>query len=338
MKAYIKGSSAITPQNTFEKENYLAPWREVSGGFMSVLSPNYRDFIDPKLSRRMSKIIKMSIATTKSALAEARIDMPGAVIVGTGLGCMADTEKFLREVITTAEGVLSPTAFIQSTHNTVAGQIALLLGCANYNFTYTNRGHSFENALMDALLLLTEGNDNILVGGTEETTEMVFETFLEMGCVGDGMERSDKAMMGEGASFFVISSEGEVAIDSIATYTDILPGDAERAMGEFLEREGLNPSEIDVLVLGLNRDLSDPYYLRAGAFFGGEIPVVRFKNVSGEYFTAAAYGMHLAVAMLEKQKIFDNMLVSGKFSGSMKRILIYNHYKAYSHTFILLSR
>ena len=70
----------------------------------------------------------------------------------TGLGCLEDTEKFLSSIYTNEEKLLNPTPFIQSTHNTVAGAIALAIKCHGYNATYTHRGFSFESALEDALI------------------------------------------------------------------------------------------------------------------------------------------------------------------------------------------
>ena len=57
---------------------------------------------------------------------------------------------FLRKMIEFEEKMLSPTAFIQSTHNTVGAQIALLLKCHHYNNTIVHRAFSFENALTEA--------------------------------------------------------------------------------------------------------------------------------------------------------------------------------------------
>ena len=52
------------------------------------------------------------------------------------------------------KNILTPTSFIQSTHNTVGGQIALELQCKGYNFTYVHGSNSFESALLDAKLQL----------------------------------------------------------------------------------------------------------------------------------------------------------------------------------------
>ncbi len=88
------------------------------------------------------------------------------------MGCMIDSEKFVSAIIDNKEQYLTPTSFIQSTHNTVAGQIALGMSCKAYNFTYVHSSISFESALLDAKLQLeNEEAQHILVGGVEELGE-----------------------------------------------------------------------------------------------------------------------------------------------------------------------
>src|SRR6478736_199948 len=80
------------------------------------------------------------------------------------------------------EQLLTPTAFIQSTHNTIGAQIALLLGCNGYNNAFVHRGFSFESALLDAALLIRENEaDNILVGAIDELTDRSFEILQRFG-------------------------------------------------------------------------------------------------------------------------------------------------------------
>ena len=56
------------------------------------------------------------------------------------------------------EQMLNPTAFIQSTFNTVGAQLALLLKIHAYNVTYVHRGLSFESALIDGIISIAEAN------------------------------------------------------------------------------------------------------------------------------------------------------------------------------------
>ncbi|NJK84751.1 MAG: beta-ketoacyl synthase chain length factor [Bacteroidales bacterium] len=107
-------------------------------------------------SRRMSRIVKMGICSALKCLKESGVEVPDAIITGTGFGCIEDTEKFLGSIIQNEEKMLNPTPFIQSTHNTVGAAIALKIKCNNYNNTYVHRGFSFEHALLDGLMLLNE--------------------------------------------------------------------------------------------------------------------------------------------------------------------------------------
>ena len=65
-------------------------------------------------------------------------------------------ESSSAKMVDSNESALNPTPFIQSTHNTIGSQIALLLQCQGYNQTYTQRAFSFENVLLDAILELKE--------------------------------------------------------------------------------------------------------------------------------------------------------------------------------------
>src|SRR6185369_6984851 len=132
---------------------------------------DYKAFIDVRQIRRMSRIIKMGVAAAMECLGEAGIEVPDAIVTGTAYGCLEDTGIFLSKMVEQREELLAPTAFIQSTHNTVGAQIALMLHCNGYNNVFVHRGFSFESALLDAMLLLNEQEaDNILVGGIDETT------------------------------------------------------------------------------------------------------------------------------------------------------------------------
>src|ERR1700748_2293846 len=130
----------------------------------------------------MSHIIKMGVATAKDCLNRSGVEMPGAIITGTAFGCMEDTVTFLTRIVEMGEEMLPPTAFIQSTHNTVAAQIALMLQCHAYNNTFVHKGMSFESALLDVTMLLNEHEaDNILVGGTEEMVDTSFTVLTRLG-------------------------------------------------------------------------------------------------------------------------------------------------------------
>src|ERR1700744_6265947 len=223
MKIYIRSSSCISPQKTFGSEDFLTDVVEYNGTRLKAIEPDYKDFIDPKQIRRMSHVIKMGVAAAKDCLNQAHVEMPGAIITGTAFGCMEDTVTFLTRIVEQNEELLPPTAFIQSTHNTVAAQIALMLKCHNYNNTFVHKGASFENALIDGLMLLNENEaDNILVGATEEMVDAGFTILTRLGLykrkpisnLALFNEQSKGTISGTGAAFFLLS--GEKSSDSLA--------------------------------------------------------------------------------------------------------------------------
>ena len=66
------------------------------------------------------------------------------------------------------EGI-SPTLFMQSTHNTLAGALAIHLGCHGYNITYSQGDESLQWAIRDAQRLIQEGKaESVLVGLHDE--------------------------------------------------------------------------------------------------------------------------------------------------------------------------
>ncbi|WP_295672257.1 beta-ketoacyl synthase chain length factor, partial [uncultured Mucilaginibacter sp.] len=182
MSVFIRSAACISPQNTFDNESFLTEAVEYYGTRLKVLAPDYKAFVDPKSLRRMSHVIKMGVAAAMDCLKNGGVDMPGAIITGTAYGCLEDTVTFLSRIIEQEEEMLPPTAFIQSTHNTVGAQIALLLKCHGYNNTFVHKGISFESALLDAMMLLKENEaDNILVGGTDEMTDTSFAILSRLG-------------------------------------------------------------------------------------------------------------------------------------------------------------
>src|SRR5690606_24630353 len=146
-----------------------------------------------------------------------------------------------------------PTPFIQSTHNTIGGQIALMLGCKNYNFTYVHRGHSFESSLLDGMFKLEEDAENVLVGGVDEATQVTFEIMRSMGCVagnhlegGESAEKNENPVLGEGASFFVISKNADAQsfakISGVKTFYDPEDvNDVKEEIVSFLNKNGVKP-------------------------------------------------------------------------------------------------
>ena len=132
-----------------------------------------RDYVKPLEARRMGKLMKASLLSSLKALKLAGVECPDAIITGTALGCWENSEALLMQMLEEGEVMLSPTNFMQSTHNTISSNIAIRLGCHGYNVTYTQSDDSLEWALHDAHLLLQSGRyKTVLVGCHDETTPL----------------------------------------------------------------------------------------------------------------------------------------------------------------------
>lgn len=169
---------------------------------------------DAGLRRRMSRVIKSAVTTAVECVGGIEnIGSYDAIITATGWGCLTDSERFLRNIIVDKEQLLNPTPFIQSTFNTVGGQIALLNHNHCYNVTYVNRSHSFEDALLDAMMRIADGeSENILVGAFDEQTPSQHRIMERMGIFRNIND-------GEGAVFAQIRAHRSA--ESIAQVTAI---------------------------------------------------------------------------------------------------------------------
>ena len=352
MKVFITGTGNISPQKTWEAGNFLNEIIRYHGNRLTCVEPDYEKFIDPRLLRRMSRIIRMSWIAAKLCLSDSGIEVPDAIITGTGMGCLDDTERFLLSIYENDERFLSPTPFIQSTHNAIGSHIALMLQCTNYNMTFTQRGIAFENALSDAISLLDCHNyKHILTGGFDEMTDNQIELYSRLQYYKTGItdnlelldQRNSGTIAGEGNAYFMLSSEKSdhcyASIVDIDTFN--YPKDNEFILQRiklFLEKNSYATSGIDLYLVGLNGDiiLDTVYYESIHRLFN-DTPVGYFKHLCGEYHTASAFALWLASHMLKVQQIPEVIQVNRKTIKSIKNILIYNHYQNTNHSLILLT-
>jgi hypothetical protein len=346
---YIRAASNISPQNTFGNQSFLTEMAEYTGDKLTCIEPDYKTLIDPKLIRRMSRIIKMGVAAGMDCLQQAGIPVPDAIITGTAYGCLDDTNTFLSKMVLQNEEALAPTAFIQSTHNTISAQIALLLQCHNYNNTFVNGGASFENALLDAMMLLYEGEAaNVLVGGIDEITANSHTILKRMGIYRrqptsnfDVFNVPSKGTMaGEGSAFFLLSREASgndwAKIDGVSSfYKPRNIAEIRQHINTFLLTQHIDINEIDLLIRGNNGDLkNDAIYEHLQMYDLADKPIISYKAFCGEYPTSSAFALWLAAHEIKNGVC---SFVSESNQIPVKKILIYNHYQNIHHSLILLS-
>jgi 3-oxoacyl-(acyl-carrier-protein) synthase len=351
--AYINGIGTVLPLEFNFSENLSEEFLERNERFLQIAPPDYKEFINPKELRRMSKIIRMGIVAAKMAMTDAGIESPDAIITGTGMGCQADTEKFLNNMLHDNETLLNPTAFIQSTHNTIGAQIALMLGNNNYNFAYVHRTFSFESALLDSMMMLKEDeSNNILLGGIDEITEesWLIRTkidYFKKNPISNFNLLTDQqggALGGEGAAFFILSSQKNdktfAAIKDVKTFfSPKSDSGIEQNIISFLIENQLKVNDIDLVISGYNGDSAfDAIYknLESGLF--SENSIAFYKHICGEFDTSSAVAVALAANILKTNHIPKMMLLIEKKPKAFKRILIYNQFRNINHSLILLEK
>lgn len=186
-KVYITAATQISVQKPL-CEDWMSEPLTYSEPFMRCLDPDYKPFFNPMQARRMGLLFKRAMATSRTVMAESGIGTPDAVVTGTSLGCIENTELFLDEMTENAEQSLSPTPFMQSTHNTTGSLIAIQTGCHGYNCTYSHNEVSFESALLDAFMQLRSGViDSALAGNHDEMTPAVADVLARSGYAGGNL-------------------------------------------------------------------------------------------------------------------------------------------------------
>src|SRR6185436_938730 len=240
----------------------------------------------------------------------------------------------------------------QSTHNTVAAQIALLLKCNEYNFTYVHCGFSFESALEDAVLQIEENkNNNILVIDIDEIPVAYLELIESAGWLKKEINAenyfsdiSDGMMAGEGSAFFLLSG-----IKSPSTYAQVRniktiynPPDAaelQLAVKKFLSDSQLSLSEIDGVILGLSGDVQSDAKIKflTGNFFENNLQL-SFKNFFGESPIAVSFAFWMAANMIRKKEIPRALCLNDTVIKEPRTILICNQYRDKNYSLILLSK
>jgi 3-oxoacyl-(acyl-carrier-protein) synthase len=350
-KTYINGLGCISAQKTFDTVFLEEAELNENDTILPLKVPVYKDFIPPVAIRRMAKGVKNGIVASTLALREAQLETVDAIITGTGMGCIEDSEKFLKAILDNDEQFLTPTSFIQSTHNTVGGQIALGLQCKAYNLTYVNGSVSFESALLDAKMKIEEEEaSSVLVGGIDEMGDYTMSLFKLAGFIKEEnqspysvLESTTKGVVfGEGATFFVLENEtkentfAEILDIEILNKLDV--AEVENKIISFLASNDLKLTDIDTVVLGYNGDVdSDLYYKDLSNSTFANTPQVYYKHLSGEYDTASAFGLWVGTKIIQSQNIPDIVKLNALDMQAYKTILLYNQRNGIDHSFTLIS-
>ena len=346
---YIQSAAHISIQQPLKDEWFSNPILPAQP-YNESLEPDYSKYFSPMAARRMGRLLKRSLATAVEALGNQPV--PDAIITGTGLGCIANTEKFLSAMIDNQEDFLQPTYFMQSTHNTIGSQIAQHLKCHGYNCTYSHRGTSFDSSLLDACLQMQAGAIcSALVGGHDEMTT---EYFKMLGKIGywktrdispDALRNSDTPGSLSGScslNMLLADKSNEDTLCKIAGMDMLYEpsiNDLCTAAKRLLEKAGIAAGDLSAVVLGLSGDRdNDRIYQDFKKALCPDTPAVWYKHLFGESFCASAFGVLVGATCLHERTIPAHLKYQPETeTAEPKIILVHNHFHNKDHSLVLLS-
>jgi hypothetical protein len=298
---YIHTIASITHQDSFQQANVwdaLTPLTPES----TLITPDYKLFIPPAALRRLSPILRMAIAAAKSCQENSE-DQIDAISIGTALGCLTDTEKFLVTFHSAQSDTLSPTAFIQSTHNTIGGQISLDLKNHSYNMTHTQNGLSFEVALMDAILCADDGKKAVLVGSADEAIGFLKQ--LQPDIIQDNRELTS------GTTCCILSRERKASsIGIVDCLVRAETSDWQTDISDFLDRNEMKIADIDAVFVSQPEDVK--YVDHA----------VCYIDYTGLYYSASAFAVHMAYDKLTHTDAKTALIINRVCGNQLGAILL----------------
>ena len=325
---YVLSAKQISVQQPL-CEDWMTQPVEYQTPFNRSIDPSFKDYISPIEARRMGKILKRAIATSKEAIKASGLGTVDAIITGTGYGCIENTEFFLEALSKDGEQMLSPTYFMQSTHNTISSLVAIQTKNHGYNVTYAHKGISFDSALQDAVLQIRLGKiSSALVGGHDELTP-TFYNILKKG----GMMGQDDEMCGEAAVSVVLGTKSDNYLCKLVNFKML-----HKPTMEKLKAIAAN-FKADYILTGISGNhKSDEAYLKETKELFGKARLLKYKHIFGESFTSSGIGFYVAAQCLKAGRIPAHLFVNPQEAIDKKpsNILVFNHSDGNNYSLTLL--
>jgi len=342
---YIHQMGCISPQQTFEPVD-LEALHPVKDNKLNAVEPSYKTIPANQL-RRMSKSVRMSIGAMSPFITGLKFD---GVIIGTANAGMEESGRFLDQLVEYDEDTLSPGNFVLSTSNAIAAQISLMFGNTGFNNTHVAKGHAFENAILDAAMLLAENLGSVFIlGGVDEIASNNYLLDKQSGWFKSGIAddhdfyeaNSPGTIPGEGSALFTVSNLPAGALAQVKAVQMINTDSGEElaeSVQQFIDRM---PAKPNLLLSGENGNSDTlPYIDVVERIMGADVAIARFKHMTGEYPTASAFALWMAVKLLSGQtELPSHAIKSGIVNAAdLSDIVIYNLHKGVQHSLIWVSK
>ncbi len=309
-RTFIKCCTQISAQQPLS-ENWMVNPIFSDNDILPTIDPDFSDFISAGQSRRMGAILKRALTTALKSIKDADNGHPDAIIAGTGLGCIANTENFLRQIIDNQEEMLTPTQFMQSTHNTISSLLAIQTENHSYNSTYSHLDSSFESCLIDAITLLGNPDNqltNILIGAYDELTPTVAQLVRRAGMSG---QLSETAM-----SMMLTNQPTHCKITNIMAPLDT-PNSIEDIVA-FVKDD-------DCLLLGVNGDNDYDQKYTQLIHLCQHLTLLHYKHLFGENMSSSGMGIYVAAQCILNNTIPQCLHYKGERKETPTGIVFANY-------------
>ncbi len=338
---FIRSAQQISFQQPLSNEWMSSPIFTTQS-LVKSLNPQFKDYLSPLEARRMGGLQKRALVATLKVLKECNLEHPDAIITGTALGNLICTEQFLESMIENGEQMLSPTHFMQSTHNTIGSALAIYTHNHGYNTTYCHSQMSFDLALQDALMQMDLGKiSNALVGAFEEIEDGYFGLLQKSGYIGvHGMDPCSEVTV----SMLLTSIAEKENLCRIAGMCICRPqgiDDLVEQLDAMLQKAGANRTTISAILSGKNSNPScDNYYNELLDTLFPKVPTLKYKQIFGENFTASAFGLYCAANCLKENYIPEFLYdpCRNLRCNEISNILLVNQERGKDYSFILVQK
>lgn len=258
-----------------------------------------KEYMDAKAARRMEPFAQYAVAAAMEAYEDAALDLSAedpyrlGVIVGSGVGSLAEVEREYERITSRGPGRVNPLMVPLMISNMAAGNISIQLGFRGKCTNVVTACASGTHCIGDALRAIQYGDaDVMLAGGGEScicpTGVAGFTSLTALSGSQDPLRASipfdkdrDGFVLGEGAGVVVLEELGHAKARHARIYCELIgygaTGDAyhitspredgsgaARAMELAMEEGGIIPAQVDYInAHGTGTHHNDLYETRA---------------------------------------------------------------------------
>jgi 3-oxoacyl-[acyl-carrier-protein] synthase II len=255
-RVVITGVGAVTPLGNTAEETWEAICKGTSGigaitrfdasNFSTRIAAEVRGFepekyLAKKECKKMDACIHYAIAASTMALENAGLQITAAnthrtgVIIGSGMGGLATTERYHTVLLQRGPSRVSPFLFPMILPNMAAGQVAIYLGARGPNSCVTTACAAATHAIGDAFKIIQRGDADVMIaGGTEALiTPLAVAAFGNMKALSTRNDEPKRAsrpfdrdrdgfVIGEGAGILVLEEWQQAQRRGARIYAEVV--------------------------------------------------------------------------------------------------------------------